>query len=60
MVAADPPRWGAPPCRAPSSLGVPKIPKKTLKPHALIYGAGYNRMMEAFGGTGLLVENPKD
>jgi len=31
-----------------------------LKPNALIYGARYERVMEAFGGKGILVQNPKD
>jgi len=31
-----------------------------LKPNALIYGARYDKMMEAFGGKGWFVENPKD
>jgi thiamine pyrophosphate-dependent acetolactate synthase large subunit-like protein len=30
-----------------------------LKPNALIYGARYDRVMEAFGGKGLLVEDPR-
>jgi len=31
-----------------------------LKPNALIYGARYDRVMEAFGGKGFFVEDPKD
>jgi 2-hydroxyacyl-CoA lyase 1 len=31
-----------------------------LKPNALIYGARYDKVMEAFGGKGWFVENPKD
>ena len=31
-----------------------------LKPNSLIYGARYDRMMEAFGGKGFFVEDPKD
>jgi 2-hydroxyacyl-CoA lyase 1 len=31
-----------------------------MKPNALIYGARYDKMMEAFGGKGWFVENPKD
>jgi len=30
-----------------------------LKPNALIYGARYDKMMEAFGGKGFFVEDPK-
>jgi thiamine pyrophosphate-dependent acetolactate synthase large subunit-like protein len=29
-------------------------------PRALIYGARYDKMMEAFGGKGFYVEDPKD
>ena len=42
--------------------GMPQIPDDpmfNLKPNALIYGARYDRVMEAFGGKGLLVEDPK-
>jgi 2-hydroxyacyl-CoA lyase 1 len=38
----------------------PENPLKDLKPNALIYGARYDKMMEAFGGKGWFVENPKD
>jgi len=31
-----------------------------MKPNALIYGARYDRVMEAFGGKGFFVEDPKD
>ena len=31
-----------------------------MRPNALIYGARYDKMMEAFGGKGWFVENPKD
>jgi 2-hydroxyacyl-CoA lyase 1 len=31
-----------------------------MKPNALIYSARYDRMMEAFGGKGFFVEDPKD
>ena len=43
--------------------GMPEIPENpmfNLKPNALIYGARYDKMMEAFGGKGFFVENPKD
>jgi thiamine pyrophosphate-dependent acetolactate synthase large subunit-like protein len=33
---------------------------RTCGPNALIYGARYDKMMEAFGGKGWFVENPKD
>src|SRR5215831_18877173 len=43
--------------------GVPEIPENpmfNMKPNALIYGARYDRVMEAFGGKGFFVEDPKD
>jgi 2-hydroxyacyl-CoA lyase 1 len=43
--------------------GMPEIPKNpmlNMKPNTLIYGARYDRMMEAFGGKGFYVEDPKD
>ena len=33
---------------------IPENPMFNLKPNALIYGARYDRMMEAFGGKGFL------
>jgi 2-hydroxyacyl-CoA lyase 1 len=42
--------------------GMPEIPENpffNLKPNALIYGARYDRVMEAFGGKGFFVEDPK-
>src|SRR5512138_2451389 len=41
--------------------GMPQIPENpmfNLKPNALIYGARYDRVMEAFGGRGFFVEDP--
>src|ERR671925_65965 len=38
----------------------PDDPLQNLKPNALIYGARYDKMMEAFGGKGFFVEDPKD
>jgi 2-hydroxyacyl-CoA lyase len=43
--------------------GMPEIPENpmfALKPNALIYGARYDKVMEAFGGRGLFVEDPKE
>src|SRR5271155_2054413 len=43
--------------------GMPEIPENpmfNMKPNSLIYGARYDRMMEAFGGKGFFVEDPKD
>jgi 2-hydroxyacyl-CoA lyase 1 len=42
--------------------GMPQIPENpmfNLRPNALIWGARYDRVMEAFGGKGFLVEDPK-
>ena len=43
--------------------GMPEIPENpmlNMKPNTLIYGARYDKMMEAFGGKGFFVEDPKD
>ena len=43
--------------------GMPEIPENPMfdmKPNSLIYGARYDRVMEAFGGKGFFVEEPKD
>jgi thiamine pyrophosphate-dependent acetolactate synthase large subunit-like protein len=43
--------------------GMPEIPSNpmlNMRPNTLIYGARYDKMMEAFGGKGWFVENPKD
>ena len=43
--------------------GMPEIPENpmfNMKPNSLIYGARYDRMMEAFGGKGFFVEDPKN
>ena len=43
--------------------GMPEIPENpmlNMRPNTLIYGARYDRMMEAFGGKGFYVEDPKD
>ncbi len=43
--------------------GIPEFPQDplhTLTPRALIHGARYDKMMEAFGGRGFYVEDPKD
>jgi 2-hydroxyacyl-CoA lyase 1 len=44
----------------PGMPEIPEDPMHNLKPNALIYGARYDRMMEAFGGKGFYVEDPKD
>jgi 2-hydroxyacyl-CoA lyase 1 len=43
----------------PGMPEIPDNPMMNLKPNALIYGARYDKMMEAFGGKGFFVEDPK-
>jgi 2-hydroxyacyl-CoA lyase 1 len=43
----------------PGMAKIPDDPMFNLKPNALIYGARYDRVMEAFGGRGFYVEDPK-
>jgi thiamine pyrophosphate-dependent acetolactate synthase large subunit-like protein len=31
-----------------------------MKPNALIYGARYDKVMEAFGGKGFYIEDPRE
>ncbi len=38
---------------------IPENPMFNMKPNSLIYGARYDRVMEAFGGKGFFVEDPK-
>jgi 2-hydroxyacyl-CoA lyase 1 len=43
--------------------GMPEIPENpmlNMRPNTLIYGARYDKMMEAFGGFGAYVEDTKD
>jgi thiamine pyrophosphate-dependent acetolactate synthase large subunit-like protein len=43
--------------------GMPEFqenPMFNMKPNSLIYGVRYDRTMEAFGGKGFFVEDPKD
>jgi len=44
----------------PGMPEIPENPMMNMKPNALIYGARYDKIMEAFGGKGFFVENPKD
>ena len=42
--------------------GMPEIPENpmfNMKPNALIYGARYDKVMEAFGGKGFFVKEPE-
>jgi 2-hydroxyacyl-CoA lyase 1 len=43
----------------PGMPEIPENPMMNLKPNALIYGARYDKMMDAFGGKGYFVEDPK-
>ena len=43
----------------PGMGDIPDNPMLNMKPNTLIYGARYDRMMEAFGGKGFYVEDPK-
>jgi 2-hydroxyacyl-CoA lyase 1 len=43
--------------------GMPEIPPNpmlNMRPNTLIYGARYDKMMDAFGGKGFWVEDPRD
>jgi len=44
----------------PGMPEIPNNPMMNMKPNSLIWGARYDRMMEAFGGKGFYVEDPKD
>ena len=44
----------------PGMPEIPENPMMNMKVNALIYGARYDKMMEAFGGFGAFVEDPKD
>src|SRR2546428_1832556 len=37
----------------------PDNPLQNLKPNALLYGARYDKMMEAFGGEGRVLDDPE-
>jgi 2-hydroxyacyl-CoA lyase 1 len=44
----------------PGGGDIPDNAMLKMKPNSLIYGARYDLMMEAFGGKGFYVEDPKD
>jgi 2-hydroxyacyl-CoA lyase 1 len=44
----------------PGMLEIPENPMFNMKPNALIYGARYDKVMEAFGGKGFFVEDPRE
>lgn len=44
----------------PGMPEIPENPMMNMKPNSLIWGARYDRMMEAFGGKGFYVEDPRD
>ena len=43
----------------PGGGDIPEDPMLKMRPNSLIYGARYDLMMEAFGGKGFYVEDPK-
>jgi 2-hydroxyacyl-CoA lyase 1 len=44
----------------PGGGDIPDDPMLKMRPNSLIWGARYDLMMEAFGGKGFYVEDPKD
>ncbi len=44
----------------PGMPEIPANPMMNMKPNAMIWGARYDKMMDAFGGKGFYVEDPKD
>src|SRR5262252_4294240 len=44
----------------PGMPEIPDNPMMNMKPNSLIWGARYDRMMDAFGGKGFYVEDPRD
>jgi 2-hydroxyacyl-CoA lyase 1 len=44
----------------PGMPEIPENPMMNMRPNTLIYGARYDKVMEAFGGKGFFVEDPKD
>ncbi|HTT79965.1 MAG TPA: thiamine pyrophosphate-dependent enzyme, partial [Stellaceae bacterium] len=44
----------------PGMPEIPENPMMNMRPNTLIWGARYDRMMEAFGGKGFYVEDPKN
>jgi 2-hydroxyacyl-CoA lyase 1 len=44
----------------PGMEEIPENPMFNMRPNTLIYGARYDKVMEAFGGKGFFVEDPKD
>jgi 2-hydroxyacyl-CoA lyase 1 len=44
----------------PGMEEIPSNPMLNMRPNTLIWGARYDLMMEAFGGRGFYVEDPKD
>ena len=44
----------------PGMPEIPNDPMLNMRPNSLIWGARYDLMMEAFGGKGFYVEDPKD
>ena len=44
----------------PGMEKIPSDPMLKMRPNSLIWGARYDQMMQAFGGHGSYVEDPKD
>jgi 2-hydroxyacyl-CoA lyase 1 len=44
----------------PGMPEIPQNPMMNMKPNSLIWGARYDRMMDAFGGKGFFVEDPRN
>ena len=44
----------------PGGGDIPDNPMLNMRPNSLIWGARYDLMMQAFGGYGAYVEDPKD
>ena len=44
----------------PGMEEIPENPMFNMRPNTLIYGARYDKVMDAFGGKGFFVEDPKD
>jgi thiamine pyrophosphate-dependent acetolactate synthase large subunit-like protein len=47
-------------CIGPGMPEIPDNPMFNMKPNSQIYGARCDRMMDAFGGKGFFVEDPKN
>jgi 2-hydroxyacyl-CoA lyase 1 len=55
-AARDPTGTPLPTAQSPE---IPENPMMNMRPNTLIYGARYDKVMEAFGGKGFFVEDPR-